>query len=564
MRSKPFALLLAAAALCMLCAACSASSAAAPDTTEIDDQDEKDIYPEQLRNTSYVDTTGFLRLVDDSIGTVDPQCTTEYYTVALNVFDRLVELRGNEDGTARIEPSLAESWERSADGLTYRFHLHEGVTFSNGSPLTASDVRYTFERLLTYPKSVNQDLALCILGAEELRRGEADSLSGFRELDELTFEITLAYPYAPFLATLSSPGASILDEESTERADLLFGVHAQSTIGTGPFIFRKWSVGSEMIFLPNENCWSGAPSCPGIVVTTMRDAESQRLMFENGELDILDLDNLGGEAEYFLHSEQYHDRICSGLRVGLKYIALNESVPPLDDVRVRRALQLALDRQVMLNAVYGGHGNLENGIFPHGLSAYNPELDEIPYDPEEAARLLEEAGVGDGFDLPISISIDASATNREVAEFAAFMWQQIGVNAEIVELDETEYMAKRRAGRLACYCHGWTADYDDPDNFIFTFFGNRENTVSRSLCYGDEAVIERVAKARSILNDAERMAEYHALEQKIVQEDAAWIPLFSHEHFFVVSERTEGFRVPWNGWSMGMYREITLNDQKGG
>lgn len=551
MRSRRFALGLVAALLCTLCVACAKSPA-----TEMAQEDKL----EKIRNANRIDTTGFLRLVDDSMDTVDPQCTTEYYTVALNVFDRLVELQSNDDGYAKIVPSLADSWEVSSDGLVYRFHLHEGVKFSDGNDLTASDVRFTFERLLTHPNAANRDLVMCILGAEELHSGKADTLEGFRELDDLTFEITLAYPYEPFISTLSSPGASILDEDSVKHADLLFGVYPQFTVGTGPFILKRWTLGTEMLLIANEDCWSGAPKCPGIQITLMRDAEAQRLMFEEGTLDILDLDNLGGEAEIFLHSEQFKQNILSGLRVGLKYIALNESFPPLDDVRVRKALQLSLDRRVILDAVYGGYGRLENGIFPYGLTGHNSDLPEIPYDPEEASRLLEEAGCGDGFDLEILISEDAAETNREVVELAAYMWQQIGVRTNVNVVSEQEFSAKRKSGQAMCYTHGWTADYDDPDNFIYTFFGNAENSKYRSICYSDEATMERVRNARAILSDMARIKEYRDLEKKIIQEDAAWIPLCSHEHFFVVSDRVEGFKVPWNGWSMGMYRDVRVKD----
>ena len=123
----------------------------------------------------------YLSFVDDDADTVDPQCTSEYYTIALNVFDRLVEIQAEKDGTSEIVPSLADSREISPDGLTYRFHLHEGVTFSNGSPLTSSDIRYTLTRLLTHPDAENQDVAMPIRGAEALHNGKASDLAGFYE-----------------------------------------------------------------------------------------------------------------------------------------------------------------------------------------------------------------------------------------------------------------------------------------------------------------------------------------------------------------------------------------------
>ena len=135
----------------------------------------------------------------------------------------------------------------------------------------------------------------------------------------------------------------------------------------------------------------GAPGCDGVELFYVTDEVEQRLMFERGELDILDLDKLGDEAEYCIHGDIYRDRLHTAQQVDISYIALNQAVKPLDDVRVRTALQMSLDRQMILDALYSGRGTVENGIFPHGLTGYNPDLEPIPYDPEAAATLLAEA-----------------------------------------------------------------------------------------------------------------------------------------------------------------------------
>ncbi len=506
------------------------------------------------------DTAQYLSFVDEKPDTVDPQCTSGYYTIALNVFDRLVEVQSNEDGSTEIVPSLAESWDVSPDGLSYHFKLHEGVKFSNGAELTASDVGYTLKRLLTHPKSVNHDIAIGIAGAEALRNGEADALSGFQSEGDYDFTLTLEAPYAAFLACLSTPGASILDEGTTEEAGERFGQSPEWTIGTGPFVMRSWSPDGSMVLDANRACWAGPPRCAGLNIYAVPDSEAQRLMFEKGELDILDLDNMGADAEYFFHGDIYQDLLVKGTRVGIAYLALNESVEPLNDVRVRRALQLALNRQTLLDAAYSGRGTLENGIFPHGLIGYNPDLEPILYDPQEARNLLEEAGVKDGFNLTITIADNEGQSYEELVALAASMWRSIGVRVSVETITEDEFYTRRKKGELACYTSTWSADFNDPDNFIFTFFGSPENTLSRSLCYGDQAIIDRVRNARTIVDPDARVAEYQALEQKIVQEDAAWVPLFSKQHLFVVSHRVKGFKVSWNGWSSNNYRNVSVKE----
>ena len=485
--------------------------------------------------------------IEDEPDTVDFQCTTIYYTIAQNVFDRLVDMENDADGVAAIVPELAESWDVSEDRCSYTFHLREGVCFSNGSALTASDVLYTFTRLLTHPDSCNQDIADNIVGAQALERGEADTLEGFRVLGDLDFVITLEGPFEAFLACLSMPGASILDEETAREAGDRFGTDSAWTIGTGSFILDSWESGKGMTLSANENCWRGAPKSDGLDLRFMTDAEEIRLSFERGELDILNLDDIGKASEFFLHGDVYAERLYKVLRISTTYIALNESVAPLDDARVRKALQLGLNRTLLLDAGYSGRGYIENGIMPHGLYGFNPELPEIPYDPEQARALLKEAGYPDGFDLSFTASSASTLDEMSLIRMAASIWEEIGVHTSIQVLDEAQFMRLRKSGQLACYSATWTADFNDPDNFFYTFFGNASNTRFRSLCYPREEIMERVRKARAIADPDDRIREYRELERLIVQEDAAWIPLFSRYYHYVSSERLEGIQSSWNG-----------------
>jgi len=505
------------------------------------------------------DAARFLVAVEDEPDTVDFQCTSIHYTIAQNVFNRLVETENDANGEMQILPSLAESWEVSDDGRSFTFHLRENVTFSNGSPLTASDVEYTFIRLLTHPDSCNRDIADDIVGAKALESGQTDKLDGFQVLSELDFIITLQEPFQAFLACLSMPGASILDRETTEAAGERFGTDPAWTIGTGSFILRKWTPGEGILLTANADCWQGAPRCEGLDLRFITDAKEIRRVFENGEIDVLDLDELGDTAEFFLHGDIYQDRLFRVPRIGITYIALNESIRPLNSVQVRKAMQMSLDRAMLLQAVYGGRGSVENGIFPHGLYGFNPELPEIPCNPERAKELLARAGYPNGFDLTVSVNSASTRWELSVLRLAASMWEKIGIRAKIEVLDESEFMRLRKSGALACYTAQWMADFNDPDNFIYTFFGNRENTTFRSLCYPRESVMDRVRSARAIQDPEDRVREYQALERFIVQDDAAWIPLYSRERCYVTSERLEGIRASWNGSVKNMYREMSVS-----
>ncbi|MDO5417013.1 MAG: ABC transporter substrate-binding protein [Lachnospiraceae bacterium] len=505
------------------------------------------------------DTAGFLvvPLIAD-IQTADVHKTTKDYELPLNLYDRLVDIQVKEDGSSEIVPSLAESWEISEDALTYTFHLRDGVKFHNGADLTAEDVEYSFNRQLSVEGAVNVDFLTQVKGADELIEGTADKLEGFELVDDKTFKMTLTEPYAGFLACLSTPGCSIYDSEATEAAGDQFGLDPALTVGTGPFKFTSWTINDQMVLTRNEDYWNGASKLPGVVVKVVPDTETQRMMFENGELDLVDLDFLPDAVDDF--TARYPEQIISGPRVGTTYFTMNQNLPPFDNVTVRKAIQMAIDRQGVLDAMYGGRGQLENGIFPHGLYGFNENLPAIEYNPEKAKELLAEAGYPDGFDMVIGADSSSSDAVSQALEIIQAQLAEIGVNAEIKTMDESTWLATRKAGELGSFMSTWTADYNDPDNFIYTFFGNEENTKMRSLNYPDTAVMERVQKARSIVDPEERIAEYHALEEKIVSEDAAWVPMYSRLHPFAVSKRVQGFTAPWNGLSDCIFYELSLSE----
>lgn len=506
-----------------------------------------------------VDTTGYLvAALNADIQTADVQKTSKDYEVPFNIFDRLVDVEVGTDGNSKIVPSLAESWDISDDGLEYTFHLRQGVKFHNGNDFTAEDVAYTFHRMLTVEGGVNTEFIDQIKGADELLAGETDTLEGVEVVDDYTIKVALKEPFAGFLASISSPGVSIYDSEATEAAGDQFGMDPAVTVGTGPFEFSSWSFNNQLVLTRNEDYWKGASGLPGVVIKIIPDTETQSMMFESGELDILDLDYAADSVDRF--TETYPDQIVQGPRVGIVYFTMNFNKEPFQDVRVRKAVQMSIDRQAILDALYGGRGQVEQGIFPHGLIGFNPDQEEIKYDPEAAKTLLAEAGYADGFDMEIAADSSASDTMTMALEIVSDQLAEVGIRAEIKNYDESTWLETRKSGELGSFMSTWSADYNDPDNFIYTFFGNEEKTRIRSINYPDTEVMERVAKARTIVNEDERLAEYKALEEKLIHEDAAWVPMFSRLHLFAVSKRVQGFVPLWSGLSDQLFYNISLSE----
>ena len=491
------------------------------------------------------------------ISTMDVAQTTDDYMVPMNVFDRLFESEVQSDGSTDVVPSLCEDYTVSDDGLTYTFTLRDGVVFSNGSALTASDVQYTFERLLT-AGGVNDDIPLEVAGAEALQNGEADTLEGFSVIDDTHFTVTLNTANAGFLAELTAPAMSVVDKETVESV-ANFGMSCEDTVGTGPYKVTEWVVNDHFTLEYNDKYWGDEPSVKKAIVSIIPDPSTQNLMYQNGELDIIDLEALDSSLVEATYKTQYADKLVVSSRVGLTYFALNENNQYLSDVNVRKALQMAIDADAIVASIYAGNAIVENGIIPKGVWGFNKELARPAYDPDGAKALLADAGYADG-EISFELSMDSSASSnlQLVYQVVQQNLQAIGINAEIKSYDESSWLDLRKSGEMDSFIATWTMDYNDPANIMYTFFGSADKTLIRSLNYPDTEVMARVAAASGITDDAERMAEYQALEEKIVVEDAAWVPLLGSTHLFAIGERVESFVPYWAGFSNFYVNDVTL------
>ncbi len=508
---------------------------------------------------------GTLRLAWTSdIQTLDVQTTSANYMIPMNVFDRLFEIQLNDDGSTELVPSLVTDYTVSDDGLTYQFTLRDDVKFSDGTQLTASDVEFSLVRLLALDTSVNTDFASCILGADELIATEGysydDTVEGIEVVDDTHINITLAYPFAGFLYELATPAGCIYSKAAVEAAGDNYGNEVESAIGSGPYVITDWTRDSSLTLELNPEYWGDEPSVKKVDIQIVPDASTINMMFQNGEIDILDCDDLDSSVVESTYKTAYADQIVTSNRLATTYLILNEDDEYLSDVNVRKAIQMAIDRQSILDTVYSGDGNLCDGIYPKGLIGYSEENQGwLTYDPDAAKQLLEDSGYSDG-EIKMELSADSSASSSVtlVLQMIQANLQAIGIDCSIVSYDEASWLALRKSGEMNSFVATWTADFNDPDNFIYTFFGNDEKTKLRSINYKDEDTMARVEAARAITDEDERLAEYDALETKIVKDDAAWVPLFGRTHLFVISDRVAKFVPHWAGYSDFNVKGVTM------
>jgi ABC-type transport system substrate-binding protein len=372
-------------------------------------------------------------------------------------------------------------------------------------------------------------------------------------IDDYTVEITLETSFAPFPAGLAVPGCSIYNREATEAKGTDSGLEPA---GTGPFKLVKWDYNNEIVLEAHDDYWNGRAKLDGITIKIVPDAETQRMMFENGELDVFDLDSARSQIPYFRDNPNY--KIEDGLRVGTYYLCLNQDMEPFNNINERRAIQYAIDRELLLETLYYGTGGPAKGILGMGLAGYNPDLPGFEFDPDKAKALLEEAGYAPGeCQLEIWQTVDSPQT-LAFNETLQAMLADVGISVTIKQVDSASFYAIRGEGEVPMYFSSWSADFNDPDNFLYTFFG-AQNPKSRSFNYWDEEVRGILEQCRQISDPEERYRLYQEAEYKIVYEDAAWVPLFHLKHLFVVQPWVNNFQVSWNGWSSMSYYSIDID-----
>ena len=510
--------------------------------------------------TSQVDRVkrgGFTVALTHEMSTMDVAHNDSDYWAPLNIFDRLFETR-MVNGEATVLNSLCADYSISDDGLTYDFTLREGVRFSNGDPLTSSDVRYSFSRLLT-EAAVNTDIPLEILGGAALMEKKADELEGFIIKDDTHFSIVLEAPNGGFLAELSSAAMSIVNERVTRNAKS-FGMEPAETIGTGPYYAAEWVPNDHFVLKYNEYYWGEEPTVKEAVLRIIPDVSTQDLMFQNGEIDLIDLAEVDSLIVQRSYKTDHADQIVRNQQVGMTYLALNETNEFLKDVRVRNAICMAIDIDDIVHNLMNDDAIRQNGIIPTGIWGHNDKLEGPPFDPDGARALLDEAGYHNG-DVSFELAL-SSAGPKILYETVSNQLAKVGISANIRVYDRAAWMEKRLAGELDAFMASWFMDYNDPANIMAVFFGTPERSKGRSICYPNTNVMNRVLKAKSIYDDQERKEEYQELEYEIVIKDRAWIPLFQGTHLFCIGERVESFTPFWAGYNDFYVKDVVLKEEE--
>ncbi|TPQ50335.1 ABC transporter substrate-binding protein [Prosthecomicrobium hirschii] len=473
--------------------------------------------------------------------------TTTGVTAGKPMFNSLVEF---EPGGTRILPGLAESWTISQDGRVYTFRLREGVKFHSNAVFTPSRTMNADDVVFSLMRQWKEDHPYHKVSGgnydyfKDLAMSEL--LDAIEKRDARTVVIRLKRPNAPFLANLAM---SFNVVHSAEYADLLLRQgHPEQLdlepIGTGPFSFVSYQKDVAIRYRVFPDYWGGRMPLDTLVFSITPNPAVRLTKLKAGECHVMAFPNPADirriEADPALRLLR-----LEGLNIG--YMSLNVTRAPFDDLRVRRAVNMAIDKQTIVAAVYGGAGTPAKNPIPPTLWSYNDDVKDYPYDPAAARRLLAEAGLAQGFETELwymPVSRPYNPNGKRIAELIQTDLAKVGIRLKLVTDEWSSYRARLQAGEAAMALFGWTGDNGDPDNFLDTMLGCTAaraggNNVAK-WCNADFDQLITRAKETAIQTERER---YYREAQVIAKADAPWVPIAHSVVYMATRKEVTGFRM---------------------
>lgn len=483
------------------------------------------------------------------------------------IFDYLVI----PDENLNYVGALASSWDISEDNLTYTFHLEKGATWHDGVPFTAADVVFTFTSLAdpAYTGG-SENRVMGVKGAKAYQAGESDAIEGLYASDDYTVVFELTEVNAAFLSNMYTailPKHILENESPAEWANDDFN---RAPIGTGKYKFVEWKSGQYISLAKNDAYFGAQPSIENVVVLFGADTTLVAALI-NGEIDVM----------YSLPaSEMETVDAMPGIgyftspALNMYYIGLNQLADGISDLKVRQGLSHAIDKQTLVDTVFGDVAYTTDDIFPLNHWSHSDDIDVYPYDVAKAKALFEEAGYAlngagiyekDGKPLHVSIDIADSSTNAAVAALIQQMWKAAGVDCEIITQDFATLAYTKlfpsdadgnprfvTADDFMTYTLGFGVEVD-PNEYNDYLSTAKSAGSWNFISYSNPKVDELFAKQLTLTDPDERAAVFHEIA-KITSEDIPWIPLYGKSNIDGVSDRVQNF--------VSDFRGITFQIQK--
>ena len=469
---------------------------------------------------------------------LDPAKAFEFSGVGLisQIYDRLLDFQpGHYDVP---EASLATSWEISDDGRTWTFQLRKDAVFHSGNPLTADDVVYTFQRVVTLKDQPSFILTQFGITPDSVRA-----------IDRHTFQVTLDKQYAGgiFLACLAAGVASVVDAKVVKQhiaktdkypdGDMGLTWLSTNSAGSGSFVLRQWAKNERVVLDANPAHWANPPKLKRVVLKEINEATSRRLQVEKGDIDIaweLFPDQVKSlQANPDLTIEKFPGTT-------IYYIGMNVAKGPLADKRVRQAIRHAVNYDGIIDHIMGGAAKAINTFIPEGFAGYTSEI-HYTQDFDKARRLLAEAGYADGFE--IAMDTGDQTPNPELAQSVQASLGKLGIKVKINKLVSAQLWPKYRAQKHDMIMARWGPDYNDPHTNAQPFADYTAKQLSWRNAYYNDETATLIQQAGSEMDQAKRIAIYRKVNS-IIQDDGPYVFLFQPLYQYGVRNDVKGFFPP--------------------
>jgi ABC-type transport system substrate-binding protein len=478
----------------------------------------------------------------DDVATLDPAIGYDWqnWSMIKSIFDGLMDY---VPGTTELRPGLAESYAISDDGMTFTFHLRPGVKFHNGREMTAEDVKYSLDRV-TSPATQSPGAGFfgSIKGYDAMADGSASTLEGVEVVDPLTVKITLSRPDATFLHVMALNFASVVPAEAVEAAGGDFG---KKPVGTGAFSLAEWTLGQRLVFRKNPDYWrAGLPYLDSITFEVGQEPIVALLRLQQGEVDVPGDGIPPAKFTEVMADPDQAARVVEGGQLHTGYITLNVTTPPFDNVKVRQAVNMAINKD-RITQIINGRAVPATQPLPPSMPGYTEGYAGYPFDPEGAKALLAEAGLPDGFETELFVM--NTDPNPRIAQAIQQDLAGIGIKAAIQSLAQANVIEAGGNGSAPMIWSGgmaWIADFPDPSNFygpILGCAGAVEGGWNWSKYCNED--LDKAAAAADAITDPARTADRLKAWSDIymsVMADAPWVPVFNEQRYTMKSKRMGG------------------------
>ena len=464
---------------------------------------------------------------------LDPALSTDVPTgrAVGYVFDGLVRFTPD----AQVVPGLARSWDISVDGLTYTFHLRNGVKFHDGRPFSARNVINSFQRVLDPKTKGGRGWPLYpIAGAQDYANGKGGTrVSGISAPNDSTIVITLKEPLAIFPKLLAMPVAHIVPDSVPAN----FGEHP---IGTGPWKFVEWRHDDFLRFARNENYFDAPPKSDSLIARIIPEPSTAVAEFESGNVDVLYVPE--GETRNWEQTDEKKAMLESAPALRVFYVAINTTRGPLADKRVRQALNYATDSKAILDGIVSGRGNLAAGVIPPSLAGGDSTRKGYTRDVAKAKQLLSEAGFANGIDIELWSS--QTPPFPRIAQAIQANLKDAGVRVTLVQRDASSMREAARAGQTDMALKDWFADYPDAENFLYPLLHSANKGVGGNVSFYSNAQFDKLVSDSHREQDEAKRTELYKQADQLAYDDAPMIYLFFYKELYAVQPWIRNFKVP--------------------